>query len=336
MLNNSTKGVGWAVAGIVILASGLTISAQSPAAQSPAAQPPATQPAAEQTPAKPADYVGSDTCKTCHEEIYNNFQKTPHFAVETGARRGWAQRACESCHGPGSKHAESASAEDIHNPAKLAPAEVDRTCLNCHLNQRTPGGRIATGHAKDQVGCTTCHFVHGAGGAKLVEHARPAVNAKCASCHVSQWAAFNRPYKHKLPEGTMSCVDCHNPHASNRADSMQAAFGNEPGCFQCHSDKRGPFIYEHPPLRLEGCQACHEPHGSANPRMLVRHEVRDVCLECHANLPIPVSTKFGAAKTGVIGGVPPALHDLRTARFQNCTVCHVKVHGSYVDRTFFR
>jgi predicted CXXCH cytochrome family protein len=34
--------------------------------------------------------------------------------------------------------------------------------------------------------------------------------------------------------------------------------------------------------------ACHQPHGSANPRMLTRHEVRFVCLECHSNLPTPV------------------------------------------------
>ena len=322
MPNNSSKGLSRAIAGIVLLASGLTVSAQEPAKPAESAKSP--------------DYAGSDACKVCHEEIYNNFQKTPHFAVESGARKGWEQKACESCHGPGAKHAESATAEDIHNPAKRPAGEVDRTCLGCHLNQRTQGGRIATGHAKDEVACTTCHFVHQAGGAKLVEHKKSEINAQCASCHLSQWASFNRPYKHRLQEGAMSCVDCHNPHASFRADSMKTSFGNEPGCLQCHSDKRGPFVYEHPPMRLEGCAACHEPHGSANPRMLVRHEVRGVCLECHANLPIPASTKFGTGKTGVIGGVPPALHDLRTARFQNCTVCHVKVHGSYVDRTFFR
>jgi len=101
---------------------------------------------------------------------------------------------------------------------------------------------------------------------------------------------------------------------------------------QCHSDKRGPFVYEHAVMRMDGCTACHEPHGSANPRMLTRHEVRLVCLECHANLPIPPSI----AKNPYIGGQPPALHDLRSPRFQNCTICHVKIHGSYVDRTFFR
>jgi hypothetical protein len=150
--------------------------------------------------AEPPGYVGSDTCKTCHEEIYDNLQKTPHFAIETGPRKGWDKGVCESCHGPGAKHAESASADDIRNPAKLTPLETDRTCLACHLNQHTPGGRIASGHAKDQVGCTTCHFVHGAAGAKLVEHKKSEINARCSTCHISEWAAFTRPYKHRLPE----------------------------------------------------------------------------------------------------------------------------------------
>jgi predicted CXXCH cytochrome family protein len=83
-------------------------------------------------------------------------------------------------------------------------------------------------------------------------------------------------------------------------------------------------------VRLEGCMACHEPHGSANPRMLVRHEVRLVCLECHSNIANPL------APPPTLGGVPPAFHDLRSTRFQNCTVCHTKVHGSYVDRTLLR
>jgi DmsE family decaheme c-type cytochrome len=191
---------------------------------------------------------------------------------------------------------------------------------------------LATGHAKDEVGCTTCHSIHGEGGAKLVTRNRAEINANCASCHISAWAAFNRPYRHKLPEGAMSCVDCHNPHASFKFDTVRTSFGNEPGCLQCHSDKRGPFVYEHPVVRMEGCTACHEPHGSANPRMLIRHEVRLVCLECHSNLPISAP----AGKTTVIGGVPPAFHDLRTPQFQNCTICHVKVHGSYVDRNFLR
>lgn len=334
MPNNSSRWA-WAVAvGIVMLCSSITIRAQQPAQPAEPAKAIATaQPAAATPgPAKPAEYAGSETCKACHEEIFNNLQKTPHFAIETGARWHWKERSCESCHGPGSKHADSASPDDIKNPAKETAGEVDRTCLNCHLNQNTPVGRIATGHAKDEVGCTRCHSIHGEGGAQLVTRNRAEINANCASCHVTAWAAFNRPYRHRLPEGAMSCVDCHNPHASFQFDVVRRSFGNEPGCLQCHSDKRGPFVYEHPVQRMEGCTACHEPHGSVNPRMLIRQQVDLVCLECHANLPIPQTI----SKNPYVGGVPPAFHDLRSPRFQNCTICHVKIHGSYVNREFLR
>ena len=127
----------------------------------------------------------------------------------------------------------------------------------------------------------------------------------------------------------MSCVDCHNPHGSIRPAMTQVFAANEPGCLRCHGDKRGPFTFEHAPVRFESCATCHEPHGSANPRMLVRQNVRLVCLECHANLP-------GVQMSKVSGVVPPAFHDLRSPRFQNCTVCHQKIHGSHVDRNLLR
>ena len=89
----------------------------------------------------------------------------------------------------------------------------------------------------------------------------------------------------------MTCVDCHNPHGSFKPGLMRMANANEPGCFKCHGDKRGPFTFEHAPVREEGCQSCHMPHGSANAKMLIRQEVRLVCLECHANLPVPNTTR---------------------------------------------
>ena len=129
----------------------------------------------------------------------------------------------------------------------------------------------------------------------------------------------------------MSCVDCHNPHGEFKAKMLQTANANEPGCMKCHTDKRGPFTFEHTPVKSDGCGACHESHGSANPRMLVRHEERFLCLECHANVGAPASTR-----TSTIGGIPPAFHDLRSPRYRNCSVCHNKIHGSYVDRTLTR
>src|SRR5262245_1032662 len=279
---------------------------------------------------QPAAYVGSEVCQACHEDIFNAIRKSPHQAIELDKKRGWDGKTCESCHGPGSKHAESGSADEIRNPAKLQPAEVDKTCLKCHLNQPTHVGRIQSSHAKSQIACTSCHAIHSRGPMGLVERKTAAVNVQCAGCHASAWNQFQRPYKHRLPEGAMSCVDCHNPHGSFQPGMMQTFAVNEPGCFRCHGEKRGPFTFEHAPVRFEGCGSCHEPHGSANPRMLTRAQVRFTCLECHANLPSPATPKTA------MGVVRPTLQALRSPRHQNCTICHLKVHGSYVDRNLLR
>ncbi len=271
-------------------------------------------------------YAGSEACATCHEDIAKAFGKSKHNLVD---KRHWEGRACESCHGPGQKHVESTSADDIRNPAKLTAVAADKLCLTCHLNQPTQIGRLQSSHAKDQVACTTCHKVHANGPFGLVARKRADINEQCSGCHLNASAQFQKPFHHKLPEGAMSCVDCHNPHGSVKPAMMQIFGANETGCLHCHGDKRGPFTFEHAPMRFEGCASCHEPHGSANPRMLVRQEVRQVCLECHANLP---TVRTG----GVLGVVPPAFHDLRSARFQNCTVCHQKIHGSHVDRNLLR
>jgi DmsE family decaheme c-type cytochrome len=269
-------------------------------------------------------YVGSETCQTCHEDIFKDFSRNPHHAVEK--KKGWETRACESCHGSGSKHAESASADDIRNPAKLSAAEQNKTCLACHRNQPTHIGRVKAGHFRGQMSCNSCHSVH-----KTPDELRPRrtarVNQLCSSCHTGTWAEFQRPHAHRVAEGAMSCVDCHNPHGSFLPRQVRTAAANEPACLNCHGDKRGPFTFEHAPVRLEGCTACHQPHGSVNPRMLTRNEVRILCLECHSNT---------TAQTGVIGGVPPAFHDLRSPRYRNCTTCHQKVHGSHVNRELLR
>jgi len=280
---------------------------------------------------KPAELVGSQMCQTCHEDMFNAFTKNPHYIIETDKKRGWESSACESCHGPGGKHAESVSPADIRQPAKLKTQDADRVCLTCHQNQTTHTGRINSSHAKNQVGCTACHAIHKNGPMNLVARKPVEINKQCATCHTAVWASFQKPHAHRLSQGAMSCVDCHNPHGTALARSIQTTRADEPGCMKCHGDKAGPFPFEHAPVRLEGCGACHEAHGSANPRMLTRAQVRFVCMECHSNLPVPQP-----AANSNLGTVGPALHDLRSPRFQNCTLCHQKVHGSYVDRALFK
>lgn len=275
-------------------------------------------------------YVGSETCTTCHEDLGKAFANNPHEAVEKGDKHGFAGKACESCHGPGSKHVETLSAADIRNPSKLPAAEIDQTCLTCHRGQPTAAGRLEASHARNAIPCTSCHSIHAHGPYGLVPRKAAEVNAQCEGCHIDVKASFAQPFKHRIPENAMTCVDCHNPHGSFKPGLMRLTAANEPGCFKCHGDKRGPFTFEHAPVREEGCQSCHVAHGSENAKMLIRQEVRLVCLECHANLPVPNTTAL------VTGVVPPAFHDLMSPRFRNCTICHQKIHGSHIDRNLLR
>jgi DmsE family decaheme c-type cytochrome len=257
---------------------------------------------------KEDDYKAPDTCASCHDEIVTNFVKNRHAKVET---------SCDACHAGARKHAETVEPADVTNPAKLTGFRADKSCLSCHQNQATHSGRIRGGHARSEVGCTTCHSVH--------------TSAKkpndCGQCHTATVAEFQRPYKHGLATGAVKCNDCHNPHGRTLPGPLAATSANEPGCNKCHGDKRGPFVFEHAPVRQEGCSSCHEPHGSANPRLLNRAQVHLQCLECHSNT---------SATPVVAGSTPPAFHNLRDPRIKNCTTCHVKIHGSHVNRALLR
>ena len=88
----------------------------------------------------------------------------------------------------------------------------------------------------------------------------------CFQCHKDRRAQFERPSHHPLREGDMTCSSCHNPHGSATDSLLRGASINET-CYKCHADKRGPFLWEHEPVR-ESCLNCHEPHGTVNEFLL--------------------------------------------------------------------
>ena len=110
---------------------------------------------------------------------------------------------------------------------------------------------------------------------------------------------------------------------------VQQAHGNETPCVKCHTDKRGPWVFEHAVLRVEGCETCLQPHGSTNARLLRRPVVFTLCMECH-NDPDPSGGKGS--------GVPSqtASHNMVDPRYRHCTACHVRIHGSNADQNFLR
>jgi DmsE family decaheme c-type cytochrome len=262
-----------------------------------------------------AEYVGSDTCTACHEDIYqNHFEKTPHFKTTLQDGHG-----CESCHGPGSEHvAGGGDVSKIVSFSTLSKQEATNRCLTCHGESHAQRHFSVSAHAGNDVGCLDCHSPHHAREPEhLLVRAQPNL---CYGCHVSTKADFARPYRHRVNEGLIQCDDCHNVHGTTTLRQVRALPSGDAVCYKCHVDKQGPFVYEHVPVKTEGCTSCHTPHGSTNPRFLRVAQVNLLCLQCHT---FPVQGPAGPS------------HNL-AAQYQACTICHQAIHGSNASDVFFK
>jgi DmsE family decaheme c-type cytochrome len=140
----------------------------------------------------------------------------------------------------------------------------------------------------------------------------------CMSCHTAIRAQMMRTSHHPVREGLMECTSCHNPHDGTRPKMIKADWANEL-CYQCHTEKRGPFLWEHGPVR-ENCLNCHNPHGSNHDKMLVAR-LPWLCQRCHLNTRHP-----GTFYDGRVGGGSLALSTNRAVEHA-CKNCHQNIHG---------
>ena len=302
-------------------------------------------PAAEAQAISADDYVGSETCAACHEPQSNSFVSTKHGKLHTVSSWKGKVVGCESCHGPGKAHVEGAGdVTKIISFKNLNPKAASETCLACHAGKETHNNFRRGEHWRNNIGCNECHTAHGpppgnfrAGSmtfpsdvsiqnpgqatAKMLTSNEPQL---CIACHNETKSQFSKPFHHKVLEGTMKCSDCHNPHGGFETKQTKLAVGADASCIRCHSNKAGPFVFEHAPLKLEGCATCHTPHGSSNPKLLKRAQVRQLCFECHTGI------------TDELGPGVPSFHNQAQVRYQQCTACHAAIHGSNSSSVFFR
>jgi len=284
-----------------------------------------------------ADYVGSNVCRTCHPNVYANFFRNPHYKSIASGTEKPENTGCEGCHGPGSAHVAAGGGKETIPVAfsQVAPEKVLDTFLRCHSQTLSRANIRRSEHTLRDIVCTNCHSVHSSPTPKFLL-ARQQTEL-CYGCHSSIRAQFSMPFKHRVKEGFIQCTDCHNPHGAMAATWNMAARprmvdqaqGNEEPCLKCHIDKRGPFVYEHAGVRVDGCETCHNPHGSTNARLLKRPVVFTLCLECHNGL-----ANFGRRLDGPPN--PDSSHNLADPRYQNCTTCHVRIHGSNSSQIFLR
>ena len=255
-------------------------------------------------------------CAMCHEAQISGFKTTPHAGLT---------QSCTSCHGDGAEHVkgslESGKPGPIGTFKGLKAEEVNTKCLSCHDKGRQANWHGGL-HDRRDVSCTSCHSVHSfkspQGQLKTTR-----ADDTCYSCHTNIRNKGMRVSHHPVREGVMSCQSCHDPHDGTKPKMVKGESVSET-CLTCHTEKRGPHLWEHAPVR-ENCATCHDPHGSNHEKLLVAKQPY-LCQRCHLNTRHP-GTLYDLRNTLVAGSGGVAGTPSNRAVEHSCKNCHQNVHG---------
>ena len=161
--------------------------------------------------------TGTEGCMRCHGgENMQVVGDTPHGDLDN-PHSPYAQKGCESCHGPGSLHVSRARG-GVGFPAMMvfddrAPA-ADRNgaCLDCHgESMEALEGMAWTGsaHDTDDITCGACHQLHTTD-TPLADQKQQA--KACFSCHQETEKTHPRFESAGIVFDQLSCWDCHDVH----------------------------------------------------------------------------------------------------------------------------
>ncbi len=152
---------------------------------------------------------------------------------------------CAACHGDSSRHLAEKGHGPIVNPAKLAPAKRDSTCLQCHLEGDVAiyraGTSLAQFHAGDDLAGYAVYFVKASaesGGGRASSQYEALLRSAC-----------------KVASGDkLTCTTCHDPHSTPSAEGRVSYFRER--CLACHTNPKIATMH-HPEER--DCAVCHMP-----------------------------------------------------------------------------
>jgi len=285
----------------------------------------------------PAGRDVAEVCKNCHADRVETYLATKHG--QKGNQRG---PDCQTCHGDATEHVKAGGGRGVggilgFNNKAIAADRKAAVCLSCHASNRHLAFWDSGRHRKNDVSCNNCHSLHGTpglGSTIALNRPNPSVTPyqttvrelqyeTCVSCHKQIRSQLLKPSHHPIIEGRITCNDCHNPHgALSRA--MVKSESIPQLCTTCHAEKRGPFIWGHPPVE-ENCLTCHNSHGSNHNRLLVE-KAPNVCQDCHDARFHPGTVYDGS---GGWNFIPPRNNVPNTRLIaRGCVNCHSQVHGS--------
>jgi len=160
---------------------------------------------------------GAERCLNCHSgEQMTVMVETAHGNAED-PHAPFAQKGCESCHGPGSLHVSRARG-GAGFPALLRfqrgepVADQNGACLDCHskdmgeLEGMEWSGSL---HDTGRMTCISCHKAHTKEDPMSIAEEQ---NKNCARCHEAEIAKHPKFADKGIVFDKLTCFDCHDVH----------------------------------------------------------------------------------------------------------------------------
>lgn len=170
------------------------------------------------------------------------------------------------------------------------------TCVTCHGESETHLKQVGTERplperpfGKNAAGDPKAH------------------NKACLDCHegdrLMHWGGSTHSRR------DLACSGCHQMHVAHDPATTREKVADM--CMSCHKEKRAQFARpsHHPvPEGKMVCVDCHNPHGSAGPKLMVKDSVNETCYTCHMDYRGPFLWSHPAVR-------------------QDCSLCH-NPHGT--------
>ena len=270
--------------------------------------------------------IWNKSCFSCH---VTGWQK--NFDLEQDAYHStWVDSGvgCESCHGPGRRHAAQASASRSVRGANSASPENRAAIATAIVNLAKLDPTRST------MACAQCHSlrdIYAGGfqpGQNYYDYFLPVMEYRLPASKDSAYWADGRPrwlaneafafwQSDCFLKGRATCLTCHTrPHDMDVARNPRLRASNNALCTQCHSDvaKNIPGHTHHAANSAgSSCIACHMPRtvASLNTRMrdhsisvpvpqnTIRQGIPNACNLCHTDK----SSEWAAGKVTAWYGV---------------------------------
>ena len=204
------------------------------------------------------------TCATCHATGYRLVAYDPANPAAQKVAMSEHNTGCESCHGPGAKHVESAKGTDVFNPGKATKENSSLVCGYCHVRKENEHFKTAQGNPREDqphpvVGQTfkagqddwrkwypNQMLIPGVNPAQPVSKNYPKTDLNDAFWldeqsqksglydarkHHEEYQEFIQSTHYK--KNVLSCADCHSPHAV----AGKALTDPKATCEGCHGKK---------------------------------------------------------------------------------------------------